>query len=125
MHQHLREPLHALPSLLRESGALQGGLGAGDAPAAAGPAAQLLAETHSSLPALGDVPHGAAGRQPLRSCVCSPAEPLTCRGGAGEGALRYVPKQGTISAHMQRELNLLQSHQTGKTSVSSSLMKGV
>lgn len=88
LHQHLREPLHTLPSLLWESRALQGGLGSGHAPAAAGPAAQLPAAAHCPLPALGDVPHRAAGRQPVRRRVCPPAEPVTCRGGAGESALR-------------------------------------
>lgn len=86
--QLLREPLHSLPSLLWQGGALQGGLGSGHAPPAAGPAAQLLAAAHRPLPALGDVPNRAAGSQPVRGRVRPPAEPGSGRRGAGEAAVR-------------------------------------
>ncbi|KAG7231444.1 hypothetical protein INR49_011914, partial [Caranx melampygus] len=67
--------------------ALPGGLGAGHAPPAAGPAAQLPAAAHGPLPSLGDVPHRAAGRQSVRRRVRPPAEPRP----AGEDRRRCCP----------------------------------
>lgn len=73
--QHVRGPVERLPPLLRQGRALPPGLRPRPAAAAARPAAQPRAAPHRPLPALGDVPHRAAGRQPLRSRLRPPAQP--------------------------------------------------
>lgn len=73
--QHLRGPLQRLPPLLWQGRALPRGLRPGAAPPAARPPAHAAAAPHRPLPAMGDVPHRAPRRQPLRRHLRSPPQP--------------------------------------------------